>query len=371
MDVGLVCDQCSALNAMGVQHCLRCNASVSLDAFEFESRTSVGPGPARTPGAEPSFAPTPSAQRPAVAAPAAAPSRPRPPTAEQAPVEPAAEHHPCPVCGEHVIPGHRFCGNCGTRMPDAEFGPSAGRAAAPARPAAAPTPAAGGDKSAGRRTMYFGAIQAARAKLTLIRGDGMDGVSFNLAGDEHLAGRVDVPLLFPDDPFLSPVHCNFFYRDGQLVVRDEGSVNGVYVRIAGSRQIAFGARCLIGEQLLEIARGDLATDDAIADGTYFFASPRRASMIRVVQHLRGGDTGRGLRAASDVVTIGREGNDLDFPDDPFISGHHARITWDGQHLILTDLGSKNGTFLRIVGEHPLVHGDYVFMGQQLLRVEVV
>jgi hypothetical protein len=33
-----------------------------------------------------------------------------------------------------------------------------------------------GDKS-GRRTMYFGAIQAARAKLTVIRGDGLDGFS--------------------------------------------------------------------------------------------------------------------------------------------------------------------------------------------------
>jgi len=38
---------------------------------------------------------------------------------------------------------------------------------------------------------------------------------------------------------------------------------------------------------------------------------------------------------------------------------------------LTDLGSKNGTFLRVVGEQALGHGDYVFMGQQLLRVEVV
>ncbi len=370
MDVGLVCDQCSAFNAMGVQHCIRCSSPVALDAFEFDARTSVGPGPARTPGEEPTFAPTPSAQRAAVEP--VPPARPRPPTAEQAPAAPPPELHPCPVCGEHVIAGHRFCGNCGTRMPDAEFGPSSRAAPAGARPPAA-VPAAApatGDKS-GRRTMYFGAIQAARAKLTLIRGDGMDGVSFNLAGEEHLAGRVDVPLLFPDDPFLSPVHCNFFYREGQLIVRDEASINGVYVRIAGSRQVAFGARCLVGEQLLEIARGDLASDDALGDGTYFFASPRRPSKLRVVQHLRGGDTGRGLRASSDVITIGREGNDLDFPDDPFISGHHARITWDGEHVILTDLGSKNGTFLRIAGEQPLVHGDYVFMGQQLLRVEVV
>jgi pSer/pThr/pTyr-binding forkhead associated (FHA) protein len=37
---------------------------------------------------------------------------------------------------------------------------------------------------------------------------------------------------------------------------------------------------------------------------------------------------------------------------------------------VTDLGSKNGTFTRIAGESPLEHGDYVFLGQQLLRVEI-
>ena len=40
-------------------------------------------------------------------------------------------------------------------------------------------------------------------------------------------------------------------------------------------------------------------------------------------------------------------------------------------LLVTDLGSKNGTFVRVDGEHALQHGDYIFMGQQLLRVEIV
>jgi pSer/pThr/pTyr-binding forkhead associated (FHA) protein len=45
------------------------------------------------------------------------------------------------------------------------------------------------------------------------------------------------------------------------------------------------------------------------------------------------------------------------------------ISPDGQ-CTLTDLGSKNGTFVRISDEAVLNHGDYVFLGQQLLRVEV-
>ena len=42
---------------------------------------------------------------------------------------------------------------------------------------------------------------------------------------------------------------------------------------------------------------------------------------------------------------------------------------DGRFTI-SDLGSKNGTFVRITEEAPLQNGDYVFLGQQLLRVEM-
>jgi pSer/pThr/pTyr-binding forkhead associated (FHA) protein len=39
-------------------------------------------------------------------------------------------------------------------------------------------------------------------------------------------------------------------------------------------------------------------------------------------------------------------------------------------MTISDLGSKNGTFVRIGDETQLIHGDYVFLGQQLLRVEI-
>jgi hypothetical protein len=67
-----------------------------------------------------------------------------------------------------------------------------------------------------RSTMFFGAMQAARAKLTLIRGDGLDGVSFSLAGEEHLAGRVNCPILFPDDLFFHPFTPIFSTRPANL-----------------------------------------------------------------------------------------------------------------------------------------------------------
>ena len=256
-------------------------------------------------------------------------------------------------------------------MPDADADFSGSLEQTQFRASPVGTGAVGEPEPKGRSTAYFGAMQVTRARLTLIRGDGLDGVTFTLAGEEHYAGRIDCPLLFPDDPYLAPVHANFFYRDGSLVVRDEQTLNGIYLRITGSVPLALGTRFLVGEQVLELSATPAVSDDAETDGTYFYASPRRPSVMRVSQMLRGGSPGLVVHTATDSAIIGREGNDINFPDDPFISGRHAQVQLTPQGPTLTDLGSRNGTFVRISGERVLRHGDYVFLGQQLLRVEIV
>lgn len=254
----------------------------------------------------------------------------------------------CGSCGAEVVPNHRFCGNCGARVQ-------------------APGP------GAQVRTMYFGTMQQpGRAKLILIKGEGLDGVTYHLSGSEHIAGRLEGGIVFPEDPLLSPRHANFFYQDAQLYVRDEGSQNGIFVRIRAPQAMGSGTMFLLGEQLLRIESCEpeqVPVPDA--EGTYFYASPHRPSRMALVQILVGGDPGMVYRARSDLISIGREGNDVNFPEDPFISGRHAQIlALEDGTFQLTDLGSKNGTFVRVQAMTRLHHGDYVFLGQQLLRVEI-
>jgi len=136
-------------------------------------------------------------------------------------------------------------------------------------------------------------------------------------------------------------------------------------------QLTAGAVVLVGEQVLSVYPAGQPDDVPDAEGTYYSASIVRPASLEVRQNLRGGQTGWVFRPDGEVVTLGREGNDINFPDDPFISGHHAELRLAGGVLSVTDLGSRNGTFVRIDGERVLKHGDYVFMGQQLLRVEIV
>ena len=53
-----------------------------------------------------------------------------------------------------------------------------------------------------------------------------------------------------------------------------------------------------------------------------------------------------------------------------MSGSHCKIEETGGKLSLTDMNSRNGTYIRIKGEKDLAHGDYLFIGRKLLRVEI-
>jgi hypothetical protein len=64
------------------------------------------------------------------------------------------------------------------------------------------------------------------------------------------------------------------------------------------------------------------------------------------------------------ATLGRGDAEIQL-DDPFASSRHARITRQGQVLVLEDLGSTNGTYLNeepLNGPQPLHPGDRVRIG---------
>lgn len=257
----------------------------------------------------------------------------------------------CPSCGKPVPYEFVFCGSCGTRL---------GAVAPPAVGAGLP------------RTLFMsqgGAAQAApqpRGKLVLIRPDGGEGGSMPLLDGETLIGRNEGPL-FESDSYLSPKHAFFVFRGAQLIVRDAGSLNGVFVKMAGEEEIADGEVFRLGQELLRF--DVIRPPQPMEDGTEVMGSPNPGYWGRLSVILGRGQDGSAFPLFGESMIVGRERGDILFPEDGYVSGTHARVSRRDGRFYLSDLNSSNGSFLRIRGERLLRSGAFLLLGQQLFRVQ--
>ncbi|MFB6263096.1 MAG: FHA domain-containing protein [Bradymonadaceae bacterium] len=253
----------------------------------------------------------------------------------------------CANCNAVVPEGHHFCGKCGARY------------------------AGDQEAEADEQTLYYGAMQApGRAKLVLIRGEGLEGLSYHLNATEHIAGREEGAVLFPDDDYLDPSHARFFYRDNQLFLTDEDSTNETFLQIREPTELQDGAEIYIGEQRLRIEFLSLQGEYPMSGNTLMYVCPPKDYKFRLVHVLEGGRDGSAYCSVNNDILIGRQGCDINFPDDPHVSPQHARLTWTDGTVTVTDQDSKNGTFVSLSGEEQLQHGDYVMFGSELVRVEI-
>jgi pSer/pThr/pTyr-binding forkhead associated (FHA) protein len=79
-----------------------------------------------------------------------------------------------------------------------------------------------------------------------------------------------------------------------------------------------------------------------------------------------GTDGARFEVGTTPQVAGRTEGTILFPDDRLLSGRHASLVVEGGALLVEDLGSTNGTFMRLAATHPLVGGDAILLGEQLL-----
>lgn len=334
-EIGIVCGRCESYATLGTVTCPSCAGPLALGGVVDDGAAEPRPSAEvardeQPPGSAPPGSPRTTPRTSA-----------KPKSVEE--LMDQAKNFVCRSCSTPVPLGHKFCGRCGAAVPP---------------------------EILSARTQFFGQLQApGKAKLILIRGEGVEGLSYQLNAEQHVVGKAG-QLVFPDDPFISPRHANFFYRGGALCVRDEGSLNGVYIRVRGTVSIESEEQFLAGEQVFRVELPPNANDQPGPDGTYFYSSPKHHSPFQITQVLQGGGYGMAVCARGSSLQIGREGADLNFPTDLYMSGAHCKIEETDGALSLTDLGSRNGTYVRVKSERELAHGDYLFIGRKLLRVEV-
>ena len=254
----------------------------------------------------------------------------------------ASEARTCPACQATVPPAFKFCGVCGFKLDDAP-------APQPAVVVSSPTP------------------EVTRALMTLIRPDGSEGGSHELQVGENKIGRIH-GTIFENDGYLSPTHALLLLdvNNKTALIRDLGSLNGVFVKMIGEEDIQSGQIVRIGQELLRF--DTIALPEPLEDGTEVMGSPNPGYWGKLTVVIGRGIDGSAYPLLGESVTLGRERGEINFPDDGYVSGLHARLSNQNGRVVLADLGSSNGTFIKVQGERAIYHDSFILLGQQLFRL---
>lgn len=270
----------------------------------------------------------------------------------------------CQRCAAAVSEGARFCPDCGHALIE-EPGTNASE-----------TPGGEGRRPVSMRPSApefdLGPAAAGVAQLAVIGHDGSTGDVYQLKKDVVDIGRQEGVIRLPEDRFIAPRHARITRRGSEFLVRDLGSLNGVYVRLRQARPLQDGDVLLLGSEALVFRRlkdAERGHGPATDDGTLVYGSPIRPRYARLTQRTAEGVSRNVFYIFSNDTVIGRESGDVVFTADSFMSRRHACIKRDPAtgEFTLEDLGSSNGTYLALRGEVALASGDFLRVGQHLFR----
>lgn len=209
------------------------------------------------------------------------------------------------------------------------------------------------------------------ARLVVIRPDGSEAATLDVDSDTFIVGREGTHPVLTEDMFLSPQHATLVHQGGKYTIHDRDSLNGIYFRIRAEVELQHGDLIRVGQELLEFHMMDQVRPDeeVHADDreTLRGGSPDVGYWGRLSLVSGPETSSRAYVFSEDQIELGRERGDILFQDDGFVSGRHARISKTEGKVILKDLGSSNGTYIRIREACEVEDGDLLLMGQQLFR----
>ena len=314
----------------------------------------------------------------------------------------------CPSCGGLTPASYQFCQHCGVKMAEAmqRAGSNPSAAAIASTIAVPPTPPAGMRAVAAQASVQTfskpepvarvvstpipatasspgtkprggiptaQAVPISRARIVSLRPDGTDASSVIFEGEALDLGRSEGSLKFESDPYLAARHARLERRERSYFLYPLDFVNGVFVRIREPQTLIDGDSFLVGRQLL---RFEVPLDEerdarpAIELGVAVFGSPLRPAWGRLRQLTVAALTLDVYYLTRPEIIIGREEGNIRFLDDEHMSRKHAALTDQRGRTMLEDLGSSNGTYLRVRQPRELRSGDLIRMGDQLLRFEL-
>ncbi len=251
----------------------------------------------------------------------------------------------CQQCSAVLPKGFAFCGICGARYEENIAHVTA---------SINTTPKTG--------SQYY-------LKLIHIHPNGQEGESLVLNAEKNLIGRDHPWGIFQDD-YLSPKHATFFFQNENLYLQDNGGINGSFIKLKGTAELNHGDLFRVGQQLFRFERLRNLKSAQAPDGTRRLGAPLGEIWGRLGHVIGQGEIGQAWTLQDQSIDIGRTRGMIVFSEDRFMSGGHCTINFFQDRVTLGDLGSTNGTFLRVQGTVPLSQGDLILLGQKIFRIDL-
>ncbi|NUO80008.1 FAD-dependent oxidoreductase [candidate division KSB1 bacterium] len=165
-------------------------------------------------------------------------------------------------------------------------------------------------------------------------------------------GKRDCDLNFPDDVLMSDRHASIAHSaaESAYFLRDDGSASGVFIRLKESKlcEVTPGSMLRLGKQFLIFG---------IEAGRYF--CEHCDAKGKVVQH---------YDLSEKTLVLGRMAPDITLDaKDLLLSRRHLSIALKEHRIFVKDLGSANGSFLKVRSAVALAANDQFRLGQQVFK----
>lgn len=195
-----------------------------------------------------------------------------------------------------------------------------------------------------------------RAVLVRVLAGGVEEDEYPVALNGSVTiGRKFCDIVFPDDTLLSEKHAAVTYGPDGFTLRDEGSQNGVFLRLVEGkpREVTNGDLVRAGRQflLLRVENGESAM-------LHYDRTGKRVNSYPLF--------------SGKTVVVGREAPDITLDtSDMTLSRRHLAVSVKEGAILVKDLKSVNGTYLKVRNVVSLEPGDVFRVGSQAFKLQWV
>jgi thioredoxin reductase/ferredoxin/pSer/pThr/pTyr-binding forkhead associated (FHA) protein len=163
-------------------------------------------------------------------------------------------------------------------------------------------------------------------------------------------GRKFCDIAFPEDEMMSERHASLLHGVDGFSLRDDGSATGVFLRATEGKA-------------LEITPGDL-----VRAGRQFLLFGEDHNFTHYDQ------TGKKIgshKVADKTLVLGREAPDITLnKDDMTLSRRHLSLAVKEEKMLVKDLNSVNGTYLKVRSAMAIEPGDRFRVGREMFKLQM-